>query len=65
MHSEAIEPERRRPQAAPTPSGEATASLFEPDPPPDPPPDRPTPPPWVAEGISAADWIRRLRTPTS
>jgi hypothetical protein len=36
-------------------------TLFDPDPPPEPAPA--TPPPWIAEGITRDEWVRRLKDP--
>jgi hypothetical protein len=62
--SEAIEPERRRPQAAPTPSNDAPTLFEDPDPPPEP-AERTETRPWVLEGISRDEWIRRQTSPAS
>src|SRR5881628_3227774 len=60
--SSAIDPDGGVIRCTPTPSDDAR-ELFEPQKPgpPDPPrPAKPTPPPWVAEGISREEWIRRF-----
>lgn len=57
--SKAIGPGRRRPQAARPSSRPVPIRLFEPDPP-DPPPDPIADPPYLAAGISAGEWTRRL-----
>ncbi len=59
--SEAIEPGRRRPQAARPSSSAVPLTLFEPEP--AEPAAEPTPPPWIAEGITRDEWVRRLKDP--
>lgn len=59
--SESVDPGRRRHLAASPSSSRARQRLFEPDPDPseDRRPPKPTAPPWVAEGITRDEWIRR------
>jgi hypothetical protein len=57
--SEAIEPGRRRPQAARRSSRSSALTLFDPDPRP---PDDPVgPAPYIVLGISMREWVKRCQ----
>jgi hypothetical protein len=61
--SQAIDPNGGARTSAPTPLDPVALTLFEPEPlelEPDPP--APVPPPWVTEGLTMKEWVRRCQT---